>query len=282
MNAALRRRLVVTLPIVVCSALVQVVSGSGLARAGEETRQTINLRGHDQMLHLYGTRGGRPVIVSSGDGGWIHLAPHVAEVLSANGCFVVGFDARAYLESFTNGGATVRVEDEPGDYWTLIEFAARETGRFAGPPARTALADGARGAKPVLIGVSEGAGLSVLAATDPRNKKAVAGVIGLGLSDLTELGWRWKDMAIYLTHGTPHEPTFSVKTVVDRMGPVPLAAIHSTRDEYVPLAEVQQVLERAGQPKRLWIVNAANHRFSDNLAEFDRTLLEAIAWTLKN
>jgi type IV secretory pathway VirJ component len=28
--------------------------------------------------------------VSSGDGGWIHLAPHVAEVLAAKGFFVVG------------------------------------------------------------------------------------------------------------------------------------------------------------------------------------------------
>ena len=265
MTAALRRRIAVALPIVACSALVQVALGSAQARAGMEARQTINLRGHDQVLHLYGTRGGTPAIVSSGDGGWIHLGPHVAEVLSANGFFVVGFDAKAYLEGFTNGAATVRVEDEPGDYRALIDFATRETGRDAG-------------AKPVLIGVSEGAGLSVLAATDRRNQEAIAGVIGLGLSDLTELGWQWKDMVIYLTHGTPHEPTFSVKAVVDRMGPIPLAAIHSTRDEYVPLAEVQQVLERAAQPKRLWIVNAADHRFSDNLAEFDRTLLEAIAW----
>jgi alpha-beta hydrolase superfamily lysophospholipase len=226
-----------------------------------DNRQTISIRGHDQVLHLYGTRAGTPVIVSSGDGGWIHLGPHVAEVLSANGFFVVGFDAKAYLESFTNGAATVRAEDEPGDYRVVIDFAARETGR-----------------KPLLIGVSEGAGLSVLAATDPRNREAVAGVIGLGLSDLTELGWRWKDMIIYLSHGTPHEPTFSVKAVVERMAPVPLAAIHSTRDEYAPLAEVQQVLARAGQPKRLWIVNAANHRFSDNLVEFDRVLLEAITW----
>jgi fermentation-respiration switch protein FrsA (DUF1100 family) len=62
------------------------------------------------------------------------------------------------------------------------------------------------------------------------------------------------------------------------MAPIPLAAIHSTRDEYVPVPEVEQVLERARQPKRLWIVNAADHRFSDNLAEFDRTLLEAITW----
>lgn len=38
------------------------------------------------------------------------------------------------------------------------------------------------------------------------------------------------------------------------------------------------MLEQAREPKRLWIVNAANHRFSDNLAEFDRVLFEAIAW----
>jgi fermentation-respiration switch protein FrsA (DUF1100 family) len=85
-------------------------------------------------------------------------------------------------------------------------------------------------------------------------------------------------MVIYLTHGTPHEPTFSVKAVVDRIAPIPLAAIHSTRDEYVPLTDVEHVLERARQPKRLWVVNAANHRFSDNLAAFDRALLEAVTW----
>jgi dienelactone hydrolase len=261
MTAASRRRIMLALPIVACSAFAQLASASAQARSGEEIRQTISIRGHDQVLHLYGARGGTPVIVSSGDGGWIHLGPHVAEALSANGFFVVGFDARAYLESFTSGTTTLRAEDEPSDYRALIDFASRETGR-----------------KPVLIGVSEGAGLSVLAATDPRNKDAVAGVLGLGLSDMTELGWRWKDMMIYLTHGTPHEPTFSVKAVVDRVAPVPLAAIHSTCDEYVSLAEVQEVIERAGHPKRLWIVNAANHRFSDNLAAFDRALVEAISW----
>jgi fermentation-respiration switch protein FrsA (DUF1100 family) len=83
---------------------------------------------------------------------------------------------------------------------------------------------------------------------------------------------------IYVTHASPHEPTFSAAAIVDRMTPVPLAAIHSTNDEFVPIAEVQQVLARARDPKRLWIINAANHRFSDNLAEFDRCLLEAITW----
>jgi fermentation-respiration switch protein FrsA (DUF1100 family) len=136
--------------------------------------------------------------------------------------------------------------------------------------------------KPILIGASEGAGLSVLAATDPRTKTTIAGVIGLGLSDLNELVWRWTDDLIYLTHRTPNEPTFSAAAMVDRVAPVPLAAIHFTRDEFVPLAEVQDVLDRAHQPKRLWIVRAADHRFSDNLQEFDQCLLEAITWITRN
>ena len=264
MTRTARRQMRAALLTVTCSLLPQWPDASAQPRAIVQTQQTINIRGRGQVLRVYGARGGTPVIVSSGDGGWIHLGPHVAEVLAATGFFVVGFDARAYVASFTDGTTTLRAEDEPADYRVLIDFASRESGR--------------NGAKPVLIGVSEGAGLSVLAATDSRNKNAVGGVIGLGLSDLTELGWHWRDMVIYLTHGTPHEPTFSVKSVVARMAPVPLAAIHSTGDEYVPLTEVQEVLARAADPKRLWVIKAANHRFSDNLAAFDRALLDAMMW----
>jgi len=226
-----------------------------------QTRDTVTIRSHVQTLSVYGRRGGRPIIVSSGDGGWIHLAPHVAEFLAAQGFFVVGFDTRAYLESFTAGRGRLAPQDEPGDYKVLADFVARGTT-----------------AKPILVGVSEGAGLSLLAATDPATKGVIAGVIGLGLPNINELGWRWRDALIYVTHGVPNEPTFSTASIADRVSPIPLAAIHSTNDEFVPLAEVQRVLDAAKEPKRLWIVKAADHRFSDNLPEFDRRLLDAIAW----
>jgi fermentation-respiration switch protein FrsA (DUF1100 family) len=230
-----------------------------------ETSDTLTIRGHAQTLHLYGTRGAPPVIVSSGDGGWMHLAPHVAELLSSKGFFVVGFDAKAYLASFTSGGTTLSTADEPGDYKILADYAARGASQ-----------------KPILIGVSEGAGLSVLAATDPRTRVAIAGVIGLGLPNLNELGWRWKDNLIYLTHGVPNEPTFSAASVIARVSPTPVAALHSTRDEFVPLSEVQAIFAAAREPKRLWVIKAADHRFSDNLTEFDQRLLEAIAWVRAN
>lgn len=233
--------------------------------ATAQTSDVVTLRGHAQTVSLYGRRGDPPVIVSSGDGGWIHLAPHVAEVLAARGFFVVGFDVKTYLESFTSRAATLRPEDEPRDYRVLADYAARGSSQ-----------------RPILIGVSEGAGLSVLAATDPMTKAAIAGVIGLGLPNLNELGWRWRDSLIYLTHGAPHEPTFSAAAVAGRVSPVPLAAIHSTRDEFVPLDEVQSVLDAAKGPKRLWLVAASNHRFNDNLPEFEQRLLEAIAWVRAN
>jgi alpha-beta hydrolase superfamily lysophospholipase len=243
--------------LIVAASCAVAVTSDGLA----QTRETVTLRGQTLPLHISGTRGGIPVIVSSGDGGWIHLGPHVAETLAARGYFVVGFDVKTYLERFTSGSTTLSPEDEPGDFKVIADFAARgNTG------------------KPILIGVSEGAGLSVLAATDPRTKTAIAGVIGLGLPDLNELAWRWKDALIYVTHATPHEPTFSVSTIVDRVAPVPLAAIHSTRDEFVPVEQVQRLMERAREPKKLWIIKSADHRFSDNIAELDQCLVEAITW----
>lgn len=253
------------------TSLIVLTIGCALAPdrvAHAQTRETIAIRGHAQSLRhlrLYGTRGAPPVVVSSGDGGWIHLGPRVAGVLAAKGFFVVGFDVKAYLESFTSGNLTARPDDEPGDYRMLADFAARGATQ-----------------KPILIGVSEGAGLSVLAATDPQTKRSIAGVIGLGLPDLNELGWRWKDSLIYVTHGVPKEPTFSTAAIVARVAPTPLAAIHSTHDEFVPLAEVQQVLNVAKEPKKLRIVKASDHRVSDNLAEFDRRLLEALAWVTQN
>lgn len=221
----------------------------------------IALRGHTQWLRLYGVRGRPPVIVSSGDGGWVHLGPHVAEVLAARGFFVVGFDVKAYLSSFTSGHTTLRAADEPGDYKVLADFAATGSDR-----------------RPILVGVSEGAGLSVLAATDPTTRSAIAGIVGLGLPDINELGWRWRDALIYVTHGVPNEPTFSTAGIIGRVAPCPLAAIHSTTDEFVPLAEIRRVMAAAQEPRRLWIVRAADHRFSDNLAEFDQRLSEALAW----
>ena len=240
-------------------------AGTAATDAGTQSARQLAIRGHVQQLQLYGPADGIPVVVASGDGGWIHLGPHVAELLARRGFFVVGFDVKAYLAGFTNVTGTLRPADEPGDFKALAAFASATTGR-----------------KPILIGVSEGAGLSVLAAADPQTKAVLGGVVGLGLPDRNELGWRWKDSLIYLTHRPPNEPAFSATTVVAGIAPLPLALLQSTHDEFVPLTEMQRIFAHASEPKRLWVIDAVNHRFSNNLAEFDAKLMEAVAWVQHN
>ena len=48
------------------------------------------------------------------------------------------------------------------------------------------------------------------------------------------------------------------------------------------MPQVQRVIDAAAPPKRLWIVPASDHRFSDNAAAFERALVEAVAWVLGN
>jgi fermentation-respiration switch protein FrsA (DUF1100 family) len=242
-----------------------LLSGRAAPEASPQIPHHLMLRGHLQQLELYGPSDGIPVIVASGDGGWIHLGPHVAELLASRGFFVVGFDVKTYLAGFTTDTATLRPADEPEDFKSLAAFASTATGR-----------------KPILIGVSEGAGLSVLAAAAPETKGVFGGVIGLGLPDHNELAWRWKDSLIYLTHRPPNEPGFSSASLVGAVAPLPLALLQSTHDEFVPLAETQRILARATDPKRLWVIDALNHRFSNNLPEFDARLMEAIAWVQHN
>jgi alpha-beta hydrolase superfamily lysophospholipase len=226
-----------------------------------ETKATLTIRGQDQTLRLYGPRTGAPVVVSSGDGGWTHLAPEVAAFLEKRGFSVAGFDCKHYLSSFTSGGRTLTPTDVPGDYRALVDFAR-----------------GGRAERVLLVGVSEGAGLSVLAASDSGLQASLRGVLGLGLPDVNELAWRFSDSLIYITHKTPNEPTFKAADYIPKLGNVPLFAIHATHDEFVPVDEVKRLMALPGGPKKLVVLEAADHRFSDRQPELQKAVLEALDW----
>jgi hypothetical protein len=218
-------------------------------------QDSLEIRGKAQPLHLYGSRGGEPVILSSGDLGWAGLVVHVAEFLSGHGYYIIGFNSKAYLAGFTTKYSTLAPGDVPQDYMKLIEYARQSSS-----------------AKPVLAGISGGAGLSVLAAGNAALKKSIMGVLGLGLPDENELGWKWQDFTIWITKKKPNEPGFMVEDIISAVSPLPLAEIHSTHDEFIPLDKAEAMLYRAGNPKKMWVIEASNHRFSDNRAELDRAL----------
>jgi hypothetical protein len=238
-----------------CLVLLLISAASG------SSEESVTIRGRTQQLHLIGQKGNAPIILSSGDLGWAGLVVHVAAHLSGQGYYVIGFNTKAYLSSFTTKNNTLAPQDVPADYLTLIEYAKQ-----------------ASAVKPILAGISEGAGLSVLAGCKPEVKSRVQGVLGLGLPDQNELGWKWQDFTIWITKKSPNEPGFMVEDIISGVSPLPLAEIHSTHDEFLPLEQAKRMFSLAGNPKKMWIIEAANHRFSDNRSELDRCLLEALAW----
>jgi alpha-beta hydrolase superfamily lysophospholipase len=205
------------------------------------------------------------MLMGSGDLGWVGLAVKMSEFLVEQGYLVVGFNVREYLSSFTAGSQHVSIDDIRADYRTMSELLARE-GLLRHPV--------------LLSGVSEGAALAVAAAGDPRNRTWIDGVVTMGLPATAELAWRWTDMTALITRRDADEPSFAPYRYLGTVAPIPLAMIQSGTDDYSTDADRARLLDAAKPPKKMIMIGAANHRFTDKLPELRAELLGAIAWIL--
>jgi alpha/beta superfamily hydrolase len=236
-----------------------------LAASGETV--DLSIRGRNVPVTLYtpapGMRIKGTVIIGSGDVGWVGLAVTVAESLREDGYVIAGLNVRRYLSAFTEGKDHVTVADVPPDYRVIADFLkARQLFR---PPV-------------VLSGVSEGAALAVAAGADATNHAWVDGVITMGLPASAELAWRWRDVPAWIIKRDPDEPSFAPADVIARVSPRPLWMIQSTRDEYVTEADYRRLEATAREPKRLILIAASNHRFTDRLPELQQQIRAGLAW----
>lgn len=243
-------------------ALALALAAAAAADANEKLDASV--RGQALTLAIYRPPGAGKgtIVIGSGDVGWVGLAVTVAEQFSADGYVVVGINVRQYLAAFTAGKSHIQPADVPGDYRAMTE-AVRQ--RLALP-------------RPlVLAGVSEGAALAVLAA-DPANRDWIDGVITMGLPATAELAWRWSDVGAWITKRDANEPSFSSFDYVPRVAPLPLYMIQSRKDEYVPPSDYQHFAEIAKEPKKLVLIDASNHRFTDRRDELRRAIADGLAW----
>ncbi len=226
------------------------------------------VRGKTLTITVYvpasATRG--TVIMGSGDVGWVGLGVSMAEFLSANGWTVAGVNVRQYLSSFTVGKSHLEVADPPNDYSALAEFLK----------ARGLLRE------PVIVsGVSEGAALAVLVASSPKNHAWLRGVITMGIPPSAELAWKWTDFTAWITKTDAREPSFAPHEYIGNVSPLPLVMLQSRKDEYVTEADYKLQESRAKQPKRLVLIDASNHRFTDKPKELRDAYLDALEWIIR-
>jgi len=237
---------------------------AGQARAAGQ-RLDFPLRGRTLTLTVY-----RPaaspkgtVIMGSGDVGWVGLGVSMAEFLVANGYTVIGLNVRQYLAAFTAGKTHLSAADPPADYAALMALLKAQGVLI----------------QPVIVsGVSEGAALAVLAASDAQNHAWIRGVVTMGVPASAELAWKWTDFTAWITKSDAREPSFAPRDYIAAVSPLPLVMIQSTRDEYVPEADYRALEASAKPPCKLVLIDASNHRFTDRRKDLEREYLAALAW----
>ncbi len=229
---------------------------------------TVNLRGKAQSIQVYDPVPGMPkravqVLVTSGDMGWLGISGDVPGHLQEQGYRVIGLNAQKYVSSFT-GSEGAHLEDNliPNDYHTIVESAS---------------AGSAYPHEFVSVGVSEGAGLAVVAMGQAQASPLCRGIIALGLPLKTALGWRWTDFTSWISKKEPNEPEVDTKDYLFRLK-VPFVLIHSTHDEYDLIDKVKAVFNDAPEPKQFHAVDASNHRFSNKSPEVLSLVDTSLVW----
>ena len=178
--------------------------------------------------------------------------------LDAWGYPLVGFDARDYVKHLGPSDTTTPARLAE-DYRAVIA-AARETLRL----------DRARPV--VLVGVSRGAGLSVVAAGELRD--AISGVVAIALTREEEYV-RWYRRLFVLPR---REVMVDVEEYLPQLGDLPLAVVQSSRDNYLPGADARVLLGPDGPRRWLQIIEARNHSFSGARQAMYEATRRAIGW----
>ena len=158
---------------------------------------------------------------------WTHLAPECAAILAAKGYFVVGLDTK-----HTCPRSRGAVRPSVPRTWPATQIARRLRGRGCAEEARAGRVSEAPARRARRL--------------RPRGQGRGAGGRGPGLPDRTS--WAGAcDSLIYLRTRRPMSRASRPQKWWCGWPP-PLAQLHSTHDEYVPLEEARRVYDQAGAP----------------------------------
>lgn len=225
----------------------------------------VTLNGHVLTLHFANAASApsRPLLVfATGDAGMRRKDRDAYEHIASWGYPIVGFDSRDYVTHLGSLGDTTTPARLAADYSRIIA-AARDALQLAAT-------------RPVvLVGISRGAGLSVVAAGELRS--SLAGVLAVALTQEEEYV-RW-----YRRLRVPrNEPRRSV--IVDvyeylaQLQDLPIAVIQSTRDNYLPAAAARALFGPDTARRWFQAIDARNHSFRGARAGLFAAAREALAW----
>jgi hypothetical protein len=209
------------------------------------------LHGHRLTMHLVkpAVPSNLPLIVyATGDGGWKRKDLHTYEELKSWGYPIVGFSSPDYLKHLEHGVKTLTPAELARDYGTIVDFAESQLAMSSDTPV-------------VLLGVSRGAGLSVVAAGQESMHGRFRGVVVIGLTKEEEYV-RMPDL-----YGS-----------LPSLGPLPLAVVQSTHDNYLPAEEARALFGPDTDNRQFHAIPAKNHNFSDARTAMYDAIRASLTW----
>jgi Bacterial virulence protein (VirJ) len=263
--------LISTLAVAACAEHRPVAS----APAPHASVAVVRVQNRWLLLHLSrpAVEQGRPLLLyMTGDGGWrgkdLDTFTHVA----GWGEPVAGFSAPDYLDRLSDGAESL---PPPALARDIAEIASVSRLRLGLPPTSPL----------VLVGVSRGADLAVIAAASRPLRSSVAGVLAVGLTDEEEYVRRRPRRLFRRPGDQPgdrSDPPLEMVKPYQYLGRViaPVALVQSTRDEYVPAARARDQFGPDTPMRRLTAVVARDHSFSDVRRTLYRTMYASFEWLL--
>ena len=220
-----------------------------------------SFNGHRLELHFANATVPEPrplVVFATGDGGMHRKDLDMYGRLAAWGYPLVGFDARDYVKHL-GPSETTTPERLAQDYRQII--AAAHEALHLEP-----------GRRVVLVGVSRGAGLSVVAAGELRD--VVSGVVAVALTREEEYVRWYRRLRVLPRRAV----MVDVEEYLPQLGDMALAVVQSTRDKYLRAADARVLLGPDGPRRWLQEVDARNHSFGGARDPMYQALHRAIRW----
>lgn len=245
-----------------CSALMAVAMSVGCLQRmpprvpGEprEFERALMLNGHQLTLHLTNPAraGARSVLLyATGDGGWRGKDVDTYRQLVAMGHATAGFSSPEYLKYLGGGSEMTTPARLARDYDAIIDFSKASLMLSDETPV-------------ILVGVSRGAGLAVVAAGQGLLRRELSGVVAIGLTREEEHVHRFTRL-LERSGKPPVRTPIIIQTYqyLRRLGPQPISVIQSTRDNYLPADAARLLFGPDTERRQFHAIDARNHAFAN-------------------
>lgn len=240
---------------------------------GVQTREPMVLYNHPLDVRLFKplqTSSENVLIVyATGDGGWLGLGGEIFDWVTQWNYPAVGFSSRAYLKSlgYVSETDTTTPRRLARDYENIIGFAESRLGL----PSSTPL---------ILVGLSRGAGLSVVAAGEGALDQRLAGLLAIALTKEEEHVLRRRVRRPRSAMDPVQRERVQIQTYryLNRLASFPVMVLQSTHDGYLPAEAARRLFGPDTELRRLIAVESGNHSFSNGCQTLYSDAKDALKW----